>query len=508
MTGTGLAAIDHVVVLMMENRSLDNVLGWLYTPQNPPPRGQSFEGVEGGSIPVPPNGGPGGKSYLPSQGTVMTNPNPDPGEVYADVYNQQFNTQLPPQLIPNTTAKPPMTGFVKDYANHNPTHPEIIMQGFGPQSLPVINGLAAGFAVCDFWYSSIPTQTFCNRSYVHAGTSSGYVNNSWKTGPHFWDVGVFQNETPTVYNLLETAGVPWRIYYGSNPLLCNAWLTQGQIDRFFIPWDHDASDSRFFGMDQLKTDAATPDGSASGRNGLRSYSFIEPAFLDFPDYGPENDYHPPAEPTNLVPSNTLNGEWLLYQVYETLFGDKAPNRDKTLLIVIFDEHGGTFDHVPPPQTVSPDGVVIPFSQPGGSGFDFRRLGVRVPAVLISPLIPGGTVCHTPFDHTSAIATALHRFLPGKTLLARETAARDVGEVLTGPLRKDYPKITPRQPPTWQPEAAVNGPLLDFQVDMVLALAQKLGLEGDDLAQAAGVKTVGDAVAFVEPQLEALKRRRG
>ena len=116
MTGSGLDAIDHVVVLMMENRSLDNVLGWLYTPENPPPRGQTFEGVEGGSIPVPPNPY-GGKTYLPSQGTVMTNPNPDPGEVYADVYNQQFDTQLAPGKIPNTTAAPPMTGFVSDYHN-------------------------------------------------------------------------------------------------------------------------------------------------------------------------------------------------------------------------------------------------------------------------------------------------------------------------------------------------------------------------------------------------------
>jgi len=508
MSDTGLDAIDHVVVLMMENRSLDNVLGWLYTPQNPPPGGQTFEGVEGGSIPVPPNPGPDGKSYLPSPGSADTNPNPDPGEVYADVYNQEFNTQLAPDQIPNSTATPPMTGFVNDYANHNPDHPEIIMQGFDPRGLPVINGLAAGFAVCDFWYSSIPTQTFCNRSYVHAGTSSGYVNNTWKTGPHVWDVGIFQNETPTVYNLLETAGVGWRIYYGSFPLLCNAWLTQGQIDRYFIPWDPRAPQSRFFGMDQLATDAATPDGSAAGVDGLRSYSFIEPAFLDFPDYGPENDYHPPAEPTLYGPSNVLRGEWLLYQVYETLFGDKAPNRDRTLLIVIFDEHGGTFDHVPPPQTVSPDGVVIPFGQPGGSGFDFERLGVRVPAVLISPMIPAGTVCHTPFDHTSAIATALHRFLPGAALLAREEQASDVGEVLTGPLRSAYPRITPLQPPPWDANEAMKAPLLDFQVDLVLALFQKLGLGGSDLARAAQVQTVGDACALVQPLLEELRRQRG
>jgi branched-chain amino acid transport system substrate-binding protein len=90
----------------------------------------------------------------------------------------------------------------------------------------------------------------------------------------------------------------------------------------------------------------------------------------------------------------------------------------------------------------------------------------------------------------------------------EAAATDVGGVLTGPLRTDYPKITPRQAPAWKPEAALNAPLLDFQVDLVLALAHKLGMKGSDLAQAAAVETVGDAVAFVEPQLDELKRLRG
>ena len=78
------------------------------------------------------------------------------------------------------------------------------MQGFGPQSLPVINGLAAGFAVCDFWYSSIPTQTFCNRSYVHAGTSSGTSTTSGRPADAL-GLGVLPQRQPTVYNLLEDA---------------------------------------------------------------------------------------------------------------------------------------------------------------------------------------------------------------------------------------------------------------------------------------------------------------
>jgi hypothetical protein len=132
----------------------------------------------------------------------------------------------------------------------------------------------------------------------------------------------------------------------------------------------------------------------------------------------------------------------------------------------------------------------------------------VPAVLISPLIPAGTVCHTPFDHTSVIATVLERFLPGQTLLAREAAASDVGAVLTGPLRTDYPTITPRQVPEWLHGEALGKPLLDFQVAMLLGAARKLGIKGSDLAPAVEAATVGDAVRFFEPLLDELERRRG
>src|SRR5207249_1706358 len=120
------------------------------------------------------------------------------------------------------------------------------------------------------------------------------------------------------------------------------------------------------------------------------------------------------------PSNVLFGEQLLFDVFTAL--TKSPVWPSMLLIVLFDEHGGTFDHVPPPAAVSPDRKVIPKSKPGGSGFPFDRLGVRVPAVLVSPLIKAGTISNTIYDHTSVIKTVINTFGLKTTLRKREEKA--------------------------------------------------------------------------------------
>lgn len=216
----GLADTDHLVVLMMENRSFDNIVGWLYD-SGSVPGGQPFDGLAGKVLSNPV---PGGGTASPGKETVLHYPNPAPGELFDDVYASLFNTTDLP--MPNRTDVPGMQGFVNNYAavvaDYNSKHtvtpintdPRLIMNGYAPATLPVLNGLASAYAVCDHWFSSIPTQTFCNRSFVHAGTSSGYVNDKWSTGPKPWDVGVFSNATPTIYNLLEAAGVSWKIYYG------------------------------------------------------------------------------------------------------------------------------------------------------------------------------------------------------------------------------------------------------------------------------------------------------
>lgn len=453
--------IDHIVVLMMENRSFDNLLGWLYDPANSdprfrePPRGQSFEGLAGEprSNPLP----DGGTAYA-ERGYDMTMPYPDPNEAYNHVFAQQFNVHpAPPENgVPLSADPPSMKGFAIDYANaiqsYNHKHmmsaplktqPQDIMHCFPPDAVPVTAGLARAYGVCDHWYASVPTETFPNRSFVHAGTSSGYVYNSWGSLLDL-DKGVLINHTPTLYNVLQDAGVSWRVYHGGPRFLCATLICQEKL------WEYAFTD-HFGDMWQFYADAATGQ--------LPAYTFLEPNFFNSRDYGPENDMHPDSNPKILEAgmgiSNVLNGEVLLYQVYQAL--RNGPKWDRTLLVITFDEHGGCFDHVPPPQTVSPDGVVVPRSKPGGSGFDFQRLGVRVPAILVSPWIEEGTVVQTQFDHTSVIRSVFECFGVNATLLQREAQANSLAGTLTlAEPRTDAPVLHPRPIPPFDAGTANQG----------------------------------------------------
>src|SRR6266850_652165 len=283
-----LSQIKHIVTLMFENRSFDNVLGALY-PQKTP----NFEGVWNTKNPNCWNG----VEYMPRHGTNMILPYPDPNEEYQFVYRQMFDDfaiKWPPAHPKGT---PPMSGFVRDYAtppkkNAPPRNPPDIMNYFEPADVPVISGLAAGYAVCDHWFCSIPTQTLCNRSYVHAGTSSGYVNNDW-------NFGVFTNDTTTIYNLLSKAKVNWRFYSGGGWLMSNALLTQRKL------WD---LRGHFFDLSQFYTDIRS-------EATFPPYVFLEPNYI-WMDGNPENDEHPEAGLINIPnhPSNVLFGEQLLFDV--------------------------------------------------------------------------------------------------------------------------------------------------------------------------------------------------
>ena len=231
-----VSRFDKLVVLMYENRSLDNLLGYLY------PVGGPFNGLNSGnySNPVPPQikDGHATVSARPSPGTDadMQNPNPDPGEGYPHISTQLFGlvdpetnryetpamTKWPYNTPPSVTqppAPPPtMKGFVNDYCNNyrasqgrDPTFDEyrVIMDAFTPAQLPVLSKLAQEFAVYDAWFCAVPSQTYCNRSFFNASSSSGYVLNA----PHKkWLV---TNTAPTIFNRLQDATPQrsWMIYY-------------------------------------------------------------------------------------------------------------------------------------------------------------------------------------------------------------------------------------------------------------------------------------------------------
>ncbi len=496
-----LSKIKHVVVLMMENRSFDNMLGWLYDPQNPPPFNKvpasAFEGVWGKNLWNP---SVQGLQVPVGKGTDPTAPDPDPGEPYEDVYAQIFGQKdvLPlGQVPPQPTLPSNMQGFLYNYTlkcQNTQVNPNIIMNCFTSATVPVLWSLAFNYGLCDHWFASIPTQTLCNRSYLHAGTSSGYVDNGGGDGL------IFVNDTPTIFNVMEDAGRSWNIYCRSWVVTSLALLTQRRL------WDH-ALSKHFCHVHDFCNQAKKP-------GGLPEYSFIEPIYIDSLFWGAENDMHPEAQPIHFDgPSNVEQGEKLLYTVYDAV--RNSPDWESTLLLILFDEHGGCYDHVAPPTSanckfaISPDGAVIPPSHMGGSGFNFDRLGVRVPAIVVSAYTQANTIDSTVYDHTSALSTIVNSLgLPTGKLGKRQMAAPDIRASLNlDTPRTDFPSI--QQPAGWDPtfEARVlnftqallhagGKPLSDLQRRILIGAARQGSMPTAMMEALSPIKTSLDADAYL------------
>jgi len=405
--------IKHVVVLMLENRSFDCMLGMLYQSND---RFDGLTGTESNTWHKPDGSHqdiPVTKAPVLDAKTVCI-PDPDPGESFRDIHMQIHG--LAADGTPNTGA-PMMGGFVDNYmrqpATTPPADPYAVMHYFTPDQVPVISKLARAFGVSDRWHASAPCQTWPNRFFAHTGTANGYVDNSPTHFPY---------EMDTVFNRLSDVNQEWRIYFHDMPqtmTLANIW--------------GDAFTSHFLGLDDFIQAAA--DGT------LPAYSFIEPRyFAGLFGWAIPNDEHPPH--------NVAYGEQLIAAVYNAVRG--GPAWRQTLFVVTYDEHGGCFDHVVPPPATPPDGKAP-------DGFDFGYFGVRVPAVIISPYVPAGSIIRppppglTPFDHTSIIAT-LRKLFGIKPLTARDDAAPNLVDVLeafgTRPDNDGPASITaPAAPPT-------------------------------------------------------------
>ena len=432
-----LKKIEHVVVVMFENRSFDNLLGWLYDPENDPPYNVvpgNFEGLSGKKLsnPVP------GSARIVSAGKTdnARGPQPNPGEPYEHVYSQMYDVDLvEAKDVPTNLPQPPnMQGFIRNYmaqkevANDPRVDPTRIMDSLTPKTVPVLSALAHNYAMFDHWFASIPTQTFCNRSFVHAGTSSGYVNNGGG-GPFFL------NDTTTIFDLLGAAGKSWNIFCGSWLLESFALLTQKRLWKY-LPQRKFAHFKDFLA-------------AAGKKGGLPNYSFIEPIYFDSMVWGAQTDMHPECNLYEFYgPASLHKGEEFLWTIYDAI--RNGPDWESTLLIVLFDEHGGCYDHVPPPGkgeckvAINPsgDGNVIPNTQAGGTGFNFDRLGPRVPAIVVSAYTAPQTRINGVHEHTSVLSTVVNCFeLPMGQLGQRQEAADDVSAAFTQPKpRNDRPAI--------------------------------------------------------------------
>ncbi|MCP5120468.1 MAG: phosphoesterase, partial [bacterium] len=324
----------------------------------------------------------------------------------------------------------------------------VIMNSFPAEAAPVINGLSRAFAVSDEWFCSVPSQTFCNRSFFHSGQSHGYVTNSdyikWRHNTH-----------PTIFDRLTArlgAGEDWRVYWDHQDILPITQLINPGLDHGdFRNFDDFADDCR--------------------KGDLPAYSFIQPRLIFN-----HNDMHPPVWLNLFVHSSILAGELLLNEVYNAVRTGKKWER--TLLVIIFDEHGGCYDHWPPPLGATPPTRNPDY--PLERDFRFDRVGVRVPAIFISPYVHPGTVIRalgdTPFDHTSMIKTICRRWeLDGLT--DRDRAAPDFLDVLSLPpdkARLETPAFQPRPYSLPAASHANEAPLSDFQHDLVRSIAHRLG----------------------------------
>lgn len=370
--------IKHLVVLMLENRSFDHMLGFLKSKTYP------IDGLDGTESNPDPNGL---EVVVSNDARYSGDFTPDPGHHFPDVTMQIFSNSA-------GTGAPTMKGFVKAYAamggssllqSHN------IMRCFSPDKIPVLATLAQQYATCDRWFSSIPGPTLPNRSFAHAATSVGRLDMN----------PVWYEEGRTIYELLDAAGVGSKIFFHD---ITMAMTFKNLLDN-----------QRFFGSFDDFLDACDNDT-------LPPYCFIEPRYnADDRNNFAANDQHPDHD--------VAEGETLIHDVY-TAIRKKTSLWNSTLLVILYDEHGGLYDHVPPPTGVpNPDGKNC--SNPA---FDFTRLGVRVPAVLVSPWIEPGKIDSTQYEHSSLAATARKLFLgpnwASSYLTERDRTANPFDGVLT------------------------------------------------------------------------------
>ena len=420
--------IDHVIVLMLENRSFDHLLGYVPHPSS------DFDGLlKGGPYQNPGwNGGPAvsvssdAKYVLPvdpdhSHDAVMLQVGATGQGATRQVTNQGFidsyerkGRGLAAPVFEGLLASllGPIFGPKPGGAGIRGRGP-LIMRCQAPQQVPVLSTLALQFAVCSRWFCSVPGETWPNRNFVHAATSDGTTIIVTR----FY-------ENPTVFEQLEQAGKTWRIYYDDTP----------QVWAFKHLWDTPARARNWFRFADFAAHVQA--------NDLPNYSFIEPdhrppMHMGQPDLS--NNQHPG---NNIVPDDQYNGylanadgdfkraEGLIAKVYETLRASPQVF-ERTVLLVTYDEHGGLYDHVPPPVGIPAPAVA---NDPGVIGnlmnflfrrktasFDFTMPGPRVPAIVISPYIGPGTVDTTIRDHASVPATLRALFAPHLEPLTKRDA---------------------------------------------------------------------------------------
>lgn len=335
--------IDHVVLLLMENHSFDQMLGCLDTVHD------GLDGVRNAASKSNDDGK--GHTFFPRE-TRERHMKLDPNHGHKAVLDQIAGDN---------------GGFVRSFASDYPDSSLAARQdvmGYYPRGfLPALHTLGSQFTVCDRWFSSLPGPTWPNRYFALAGTSKGQVgmpsgldalNPAWYT----------EQDQDTIFDRLNAGAKTWKIYFYDFPasLLLKNQRRAENLANYHL-------------FDTFFHDAAGP------ADAFTQFVLIEPKYFG----EAQNDDHPPH--------NVMKAEKLIADTYNALRSNQGL-WERILLVILYDEHGGFYDHVPPPSNaIAPDEYT--------GHFDFTRLGVRVPAILVSPWCDAG-VCHAQFDHCSLL----------------------------------------------------------------------------------------------------------
>lgn len=434
--------IQAIVVLVLENRSFDHMLGWL--------KSNNIDGLTGKECNQ--RSTSDFKSHLICVSDDAHYVDPNPGHSFEEVRDQIFGSSA------NNKATPTMSGFVEQALTISKDLATSVMKGFSPRKIPVFATLAQEFAIFDRWFSSIPGPTQPNRLFVYSATSYGATSNDkWNMAKGY--------PQKTIFDSLHEDGLDFNVYFESVP---TTFFYRNMRAFKYI--------KKFWKYGNFLSHA---------KNGkLASLSVIEPRYFDLIGK-PANDDHPSHD--------IANGQKLIKEVYEAL--RSSPQWNESLLLITYDEHGGFYDHVQTPYIgiPNPDGIIGP--EPYKFAFD--RLGVRVPTIAVSPWIKKGTVVHKPngpaknseFEHSSVPATIKKMFnLTSGFLTKRDAWAgtfEGVVSELTSP-RTDCPEVLPDVHSLRATAADENRYISDFQSEVVELAAV---LSEDNLLRKYGIDNV-------------------
>jgi phospholipase C len=400
-------SVQHVFVLMLENRSFDHMLGFSMISGGDAETGQPTQvnrlaGSEANGF--------NGTTYTVAKGADLVMPI-DPGHEFTDVLDQLSGpgASYPPGGPYPTIDK---SGFVASYVTSGGSAaPGEILKCFAPEQVPVLTALAEEFAICDNWHASMPGPTWPNRMFVHAGSSGGLDHSPTNQEIVEWEtIGGFQFKAGTILDALEKKGVPHRLYAGDDFPMVAALKGVSLFD--------------IHHYSELAGDL----GQATFPYG---YVFLEPSYHVLDEYRNSTSQHPLTDVTL--------GEALIKETYEAI--RNSDQWDTSVLIITWDEHGGFYDHVTPPAAVAP-GDSHPLGKHNQFGFTFEQYGPRVPAIVISPLIAKNTIDHRLYDHASMPALIKTVFGAGP-LTARDRQANSPGKLFSlQTARHDAPTTLP------------------------------------------------------------------